>query len=387
MLFKLHGRPGEAKRREGWEPRFTGQQASGDLLPPSGASDPGEAMQPRAAHRPRSRRLGPGTAVSILPLNRAPASWGVAAALSPVPCAEPPPLRRAPSPSPGAQGAPWGRGGGGLRLLGPGGWRPSQSLGRPGRDPAPSTYRLPTQRRPQRRRTYRPERAPGAGERAGGQAGGRMCARECACVCVCSCVCLRECVCVSVCDGGRAELCASACAGASVRRSVRPALRPALRARSLARTLHQMRLGCGVAGAAAGSARHPRPRLRPAPGRPGAAPRELRRARGAGGRGARAPAAPRARVGPDRGPFVSDPALRRPLPPYSARSPRARRPRAEVAWTGRAGERENRMHFIHDFLCTGAPGPGCADTATARGTPAGPRAPNPVPDVQADRCG
>lgn len=42
------------------------------------------------------------------------------------------------------------------------------------------------------------------------------------------------------------------------------------------------------------------------------------------------------------------------------------------------------MHFIHDFLFTGAPGPGCAYSATARGTPAGPCAPNPMRDVQTD---
>lgn len=45
------------------------------------------------------------------------------------------------------------------------------------------------------------------------------------------------------------------------------------------------------------------------------------------------------------------------------------------------------MHFIHDFLFTGAPGPGCAYSATARGTPAGSCAWNPVRDVQSDRWG
>lgn len=55
----------------------------------------------------------------------------------------------------------------------------------------------------------------------------------------------------------------------------------------------------------------------------------------------------------------------------SVRSPHRRRPHAKVAWTERAGEWERRIHFIHDFLLSGAPGRGCATTATARGTPLG----------------
>lgn len=155
------------------------------------------SQKPRA-HQPRPRRLGPGTTLSILPRNCAQASWGVAAALSPLPSAGPPPCVEDPFPSPGAPGAPWGRGGGGLRLLGPGGWRRSQLWGRPRRDPAPSTFWFPTQRRRRRHRTYRPERAPGAGERAGTLAGGceRASVRVSACVPVC--------VCASVCATGAA---------------------------------------------------------------------------------------------------------------------------------------------------------------------------------------
>lgn len=212
-------------------------------------------MQPRAAHQPRQQRGShPGPPSRSLPSRSGTAhelrgEWPLLSPLYPAP--GPLPGVGDPSPSPGASGAPWGRGGGGRWLLRLRVWRRSQLPGLPGRDPAPSTFQLPTQRRRRRRRTYRPERTPGADERAGRLAGG--CAR--ASVCVSLCVSARVCVCV--CDGDLAELRASACAGASVRRSVCPALSPALRARSLFRSPHQMRFGCGVSGAAARSA--PRP--------------------------------------------------------------------------------------------------------------------------------
>nr|XP_031315765.1 uncharacterized protein LOC116155355 isoform X2 [Camelus dromedarius] len=145
-------------------------------------------------------------------------------------------------------------------------------------------------------------------------------------------------VCVCMRDGDRAELCASACAGASVRRSVRSALRPALRARSLAQPPHQICWGRGVAGADAGSARHPQPRLRPAPGRACAASRELRRARGADGRGGRgAPAAPRAREGPNHRPLIPNPDLGRPHPPTSLGVPAGAAPALRLPGQGRRG--------------------------------------------------
>lgn len=188
--------PGEAKRREGWEPRFTGQQASGDLLPPSGASDPGKATQPRAAHQPRSRRLGPGTTVSILPRNRARASWGVAAALSPVPSAEPPPRRGGPLPQSGGAGSamgawrwrapasrPWG-----LEEVSVAG--PPREGPRAFHLPAPHT-KAPTEA------PHLPARAGSGRRRAGGRAG-RL-AGGCARASVRVSACVPVCVCASVC--------------------------------------------------------------------------------------------------------------------------------------------------------------------------------------------
>lgn len=80
-----------------------------------------------------------------------------------------------------------GRGGGGRGLLGPEGWR-CQFCYHPGGDPLTSASRLLTQRHPPRRRTYRPERAPGTGERTGRLAGG--CVRASVRVCVCPCLCV-----------------------------------------------------------------------------------------------------------------------------------------------------------------------------------------------------
>lgn len=197
----------------------------------------------------------------------------------------------------------------------------------------------------------------------------------------------RVCVCVRVSDGGRAELCASACAGASVRRSVRPALCPALRARSFAGPPNQMRLSCGVVGAAAGWVRHP----------PTPAPPRLRE----GSR--RSPGIAQGQRGWRAGDWkllqrsglewvrVADQQSLTKIAgapsPNSSWSPRKHRPRAEVAWPGRAGEPQHRIRFIHDFFLPGAPGPGGAATATARGIPAGRCAPNPTQDRQADRWG
>lgn len=56
------------------------------------------------------------------------------------------------------------------------------------RGPLTSASRL-TQRHPPRRRTYRPERAPGTGERTGRLAGGCACASVRVC-CVCPCLCV-----------------------------------------------------------------------------------------------------------------------------------------------------------------------------------------------------
>lgn len=144
-------------------------------------------------------------------------------------------------------------------------------------------------------------RAPASG-RAGRLAGG--CASESvrvsACVPVSVCASVRVCVC-----RGLAKLCASACAGASVRGSVRPALCPAFRARSLAGPPHQMRLSCGVAGAAAGWVRHPpSPGSAPPPGGLVLLPGNCAGRAGLAGGGRGALAAPRARVGPGRRPLI-----------------------------------------------------------------------------------
>lgn len=176
-----------------------------------------------------------------------------------------------------------------------------------------------------------------AGGRAGGQEGaGRLSAREGACVCVCPCMCLRA----RVCDGGRAELCASACAGASVGRSVRLKLRTALRARALARSPSRARFSCGVPGAAAGSARHPRPRLRPAPG-------YCAELRGVGRVGAGAlRRCPRPQAGGSLTFGLQSP-RRRPPPAASqpARSPR--RPRPTPRWPGQGGRGSRSAACVH----------------------------------------
>lgn len=102
-----------------------------------------------------------------------------------------------------------------------------------------------------------------------------MRARECAC--------LR--VSLSVCDRGRADLGVSACAGASVCRSVRGALSPALLARSLPNRPTKCAWAAESRAQLPGLLDTPKSRLRPAPGRACAAPRELRRARPLGGVG------------------------------------------------------------------------------------------------------
>ena len=254
--FKLHG-PGEAKRSEGWEPRFTGQQASGDLQPSSGASDPGEAGNAAKSRAPATaaERLAPRTTFLIPPLplrNRARASWGVAAALSPLPSAGSPPRRGGPLPQSRGAGSPMGAWRGRAPASPLGGLEDVSVAGAPWEGPRALHLPAPHTKAPTEA-PHLPAREGSGRRRAGGQAGGRMCARECACVPVCVCAS----VCVRLCEGDLAELCASACAGASVRRSVCPALSPALRARSLFRSPHQMRFGCGVSGAAARSA--PRP--------------------------------------------------------------------------------------------------------------------------------
>ncbi|CAN0320836.1 unnamed protein product, partial [Rangifer tarandus platyrhynchus] len=107
-----------------------------------------------------------------------------------------------------------------------------------------------------------------------------------------------------VCDGDLAELCASACAGASVCPWVR--LPCALSRAPCAlprRAASPNGLRLQSLGRSRRVARHPRPRLRPAPGRACAAPRELRRARGAGGRGG---GELRRRPGPESG-GITDP--------------------------------------------------------------------------------
>lgn len=152
-------------------------------------------MKPRAAHQPRSRRLGPGTTSSILPRNRARASWGVAAALSPVPSAEPPPDAGPPPPVRGRREPHGGVAvaGSGFSALGVGG-----GLTR-GAAPA-GTPRLPPPGSPHKG-AHRGAaltgqsglRAPASG-RAGRLAGG--CARPsvrvsaCVPVCVCASVCV-----------------------------------------------------------------------------------------------------------------------------------------------------------------------------------------------------
>ena len=185
--FKLHGR---GRRSEGWELRLTGQQASGDLQPPPGASDPGEVMQPGAAHPPQQQRLGPGTAIAIPPLSGTAhelrGEWLLLPPLYPAP--GPLPGLEDPSPSPGASGAPWGRGGGGRLLLRPGVWRRSVA-GPPWEGPCALHLPAPHTKAP----TEAPHlparglRAPASG-RAGWREDGR------ARVCVCPCVCQRECV-------------------------------------------------------------------------------------------------------------------------------------------------------------------------------------------------
>lgn len=343
-------------------------------------------MQPRAAHQPRQQRGShPGPPSRSLPSRSGTAhelrgEWPLLSPLYPAP--GPLPGVGDPSPSPGASGAPWGRGGGGRWLLRLRVWRRSQLPGLPGRDPAPSTFQLPTQRRRRRRRTYRPERTPGADERAGRLAGG--CAR--ASVCVCPCVCLRECVCV----------CVTGTSPSSVRLRVRgrPSVGPSAR-RSVPRSVRAPSSDhlTKCASAAESRAQPPGRLLALSPGSappPGglapllgncAGPEGLASAGAGSSCGAQGPGGAGSRT------LIPRPGSRAPPPRSSARSPLRRRPHAEVAWTRRAGEREHRIYFIHDFLLSGAPGPGCAATAAARGTPAGPCAPNPVQDRQADSWG
>lgn len=176
---------------------------------------------------------------------------------------------------------------------------------------------------------------------------------------------------LSVCDRGRAELGASAYAGASVCRSVRGALSPALLACSLpsrptkcAWTTESRAQLPGLFGTPSPGSAPPPDGLAPLPG-------NCAGLAGLAGWGWGAPASPRALGGGPQtlniGFHLRCPLIRR----NSVRSPHWRRPYAKVAWTERAGEWERRIHFIHDFLLSGAPGRGCATTATARGTPLG----------------
>lgn len=155
-------------------------------ISPLGGSDSGEALQPRAAHQVGPQRLGPGPLSGSLPgttLERR--ARGVAAAPSVVPRANLPPLPGDPTSS--LLGAPRGAWRGRARAPGSRGLEVSILLP-PGRGPLTSASRLLTQRHPPRRRTYRPERAPGTGERTGRLAGG--CVRASVRVCVCPCLCV-----------------------------------------------------------------------------------------------------------------------------------------------------------------------------------------------------
>lgn len=136
------------------------------------------------------------------------------------------PQRQAPSLAWGPHFQSPGRPTGGVAGAGAGSWVPRLEevlvLLPPQRGPLTSASGFLTQRHPPRRRTYRPERAPGAGERTGRLAGG--CARASVRVCVCPCLYVTGAVRSSV----RLRV-----RGRPVCRSVRGALSPALLARSL----------------------------------------------------------------------------------------------------------------------------------------------------------
>lgn len=167
---------------------FTGRPASDDLQPPSGASDPGEAMPPRAAQQPRLQRLGPGTTTPSLP-GTAQSFVGSGC------CSLPAARRRAPSPARGPpppvrgrrepHGGVAGAGAGFSALWAGGGLSCGAGPGGTPRPPPPGSHtKAPTEA------PHLPARAGSGRRRAGRRAGGRMCAREGACVCVCASVCV-----------------------------------------------------------------------------------------------------------------------------------------------------------------------------------------------------
>lgn len=126
-----------------------------------------------------------------------------------------------------------------------------------------------------------------------------------------------------------------------------------------AQSPHQMRLDCGVAGTAAGSAWHPQPRLRPAPGRVCAAPRELRRAHPLGGVGVGSSGIAQGSRGAHHRPLTSDSISGDPSPAATLRGvPTGAAPMPRLPGLRGRGEWEHRIRFIHDFLLPGAPGRG-----------------------------